>query len=245
LLQCDIDVCADCFKNGQSYIDVILQESRIDDVLDDLYHDEQRHLIIQQQQQQQHNEHHQRHFHKRRYNSRRPTYVGTGRVNYDDYPDPTVYQWSFTGSSRGIRDDDDDDTENQHNDKVPLLYPIEYFEKDFGKAIGIIQLDFYYTIGTLQTYLVHYQKGTTDLFTPTTTTTPKGFSAADAYIMGTVVDRNSQQQKPKRISTDSYRKILKDPRSYTNERYKKDNNNSSSSSSRMDTCLSKFVNIAI
>jgi hypothetical protein len=38
-----------------------------------------------------------------RYNRRRPNYKITGRVNYDDYPDPTSYGWTFTGSCEGGR----------------------------------------------------------------------------------------------------------------------------------------------
>lgn len=162
-LECDIDVCSDCFKNGQSYIDVVLKESRENDMCDERH-----------QQQQEHNYH----YHER-YNSSRPTYIGTGRVNYDDYPDPTVFQWSFTGSSI------------DENDAVA---PIEYFEKDFGKEVGVIRLDFYYTIGTVQTSIVDPIRGTiSELFT-------------------------KSQHK---MSQQSYRKILKDPRSYNNERYKK------------------------
>ena len=162
-LECDIDVCGDCFKNGQSYIDVVLKESRENDM-----HDE-RH----QQQQQQNYRHHER------YNGRRPTYIRTGRVNYDDYPDPTAYQWSFTGSN---------------NDDNSLIPPVEYFEKDFGKEIGVIRLDFYYTIGTVQTTIVDSVRGIIrQLFT-------------------------KSQQK---MSLQSYRKILKDPRAYNNDRYKK------------------------
>ena len=162
-LECDIDVCGNCFKNGQSYIDVVLKESRESDM-----HDE-RH----QQQQQQNCGHHER------YNRRRPTYVGTGRVNYDDYPDPTVFQWSFTGSS------------SEDNSSAA---PVEYFEKDFGKEVGVIRLDFYYTIGTVQTTIVDSIRGTIhELFT-----------------------KSRQKMSPQ-----SYRKILKDPRTYNNEKYKK------------------------
>mmetsp|Transcript_10590 Transcript_10590/g.22617 ORF Transcript_10590/g.22617 Transcript_10590/m.22617 type:complete len:185 (+) Transcript_10590:330-884(+) len=163
-LECDIDVCGDCFKNGQSYVDVILEESRENDICDE-HHREQ-------QQQRQANGSHERH------NRHRPTYIGTGRVNYDDYPDPTMFQWTFTGSS----------------DPNASVAPIEYFEKDFGKEVGVIRLDFYYTIGTVHTFIVDPVQGTArELFT-------------------------KSQQK---MSQQSYRKILKDPRSYRNERYKK------------------------
>jgi len=162
-LQCDIDVCGDCFKNGQSYIDVVLQESRQNDMYDE------RHQKMKEQ----------NHLHRERHNGRRPTYMGTGRVNYDHYPDPTVFQWSFTGSS---------------SDDPNAFGPVEYFEKDFGKAVGVIRLDFYYTIGTVQTTIVDPIRGTIrELFT----------------------------KSHRKMSQQSYRKILKDPRSYNNERYKK------------------------
>jgi hypothetical protein len=108
-----------------------------------------------------------------RYSGRRPTYKGTGRVNYDEYPDPTVFQWTFTGSSKS--------------------QAIEYFEKDFGNELGLVKLDFFYTRGTVRTILVHPIKGERLLF----------WKASE------------------RISPQSYRKILKDPRSHNNRRYKK------------------------
>ena len=186
---CDIDLCADCYQKGQSYLDVILKQSRDADCQDAVETECQ----IQKQQL----------YHQRRYNGTRPTYLGTGRINYDDYPDPTVYQWSFTGCNTGAEDVVLDDGSR-------VVYPIEYFEKDFGKTIGIIQLDFYYTIGTLSTYLIHPRHGTRDLFTAPHT-------------------QSSQGRLPKRLSQESYRKILKDPRTYTNTRYKKQTKNNSNS----------------
>ncbi|KAL3899703.1 MAG: hypothetical protein SGARI_006402, partial [Bacillariaceae sp.] len=70
---CDIDICKDCFKNGQSYEDV-LEDGR------ETSEDPQNTSIISKSGQQ-------------RYNGRRPTYKSTGRVSYDHYPDPTSYQW--------------------------------------------------------------------------------------------------------------------------------------------------------
>jgi hypothetical protein len=152
---CDIDICKDCFKNGQSY----------DDVLEDRRQSagEQPHvtdyLPTKKGGQQ-------------RYNERRPTYKSTGRVSYDNYPDPTAFQWKFTGSSKSR--------------------PVEYFEKDFGPEVGVVLLDMYYARGTVKTTLVHPTKGERILFS-----------------------NNAES-----ISSNSYRKILKDPRSYTNRRYK-------------------------
>jgi hypothetical protein len=118
-LECDIDFCENCFKSGQSYQDVL--EDRTGPPEEEDTPD----------------------LEGQRYNSRRPTYKGTGRVNYDCYPDPTAYQWTFTGS----------------NEKKC----IEYFEKDYGR-IGIIKLDFYYAIGTARTILEHPSKGEKRLF---------------------------------------------------------------------------------
>jgi hypothetical protein len=118
-LECDIDFCADCFKSGQSYQDVLEDRTGPPEEED------------------------ARDLEGQRYNSRRPTYKGTGRVNYDSYPDATAYQWAFTGS----------------NEKKG----VEYFEKDYGR-IGIIKLDFYYAIGTARTILEHPSKGEKRLF---------------------------------------------------------------------------------
>jgi len=76
-----------------------------------------------------------------RYNGKRPT-VGN-RVNYSDYPDPTNYGWTFTGSCNGGR--------------------AEFYEKDFAEH-GIVKLDFYYTTGTIKTVLDHPRQGVTQLF---------------------------------------------------------------------------------
>lgn len=85
-LICDVDVCKECFKNGISY-----------DVLEDLgiTHDDDDEIIEQADAAKRAYDDH-----RQRYNRRRPTYKGAGRVNYDDYPDPTVFQWKFTGSSK-------------------------------------------------------------------------------------------------------------------------------------------------
>jgi len=173
-MECDIDVCGDCFKNGQSYVDVVLKESRENDISDER----------QQQQHQQQQQQYSSYVDQERYNGRRPTYIGTGRVTYDDFPDPAAFQWSFTGSS----------SNDHERDSLAAITPIEYFEKDFGKEVGVIRLDFYYTIGVVRTTIVDPIEGTIQkLFT----------------------------KSRHKMSPQSYRKILKDPRSYTNERYKK------------------------
>ncbi|KAG7370068.1 hypothetical protein IV203_027814 [Nitzschia inconspicua] len=153
--ECDIDICKDCFKNGQSYENV-LEERRPENMRE--------HELSC-------NTHYQQ-----RYNGRRPTYRGTGRVSYDEYPDPTAFQWKFTGSSKSK--------------------PVEYFEKDFGPEVGVVLLDMYYTTGTVKTVLIHSNCG--------------------ARIEQRVLFSNDQPT----ISTQSFRKILKDPCSHNNRRYK-------------------------
>lgn len=128
---CDIDICKDCFKNGQSFEDVLGERRKQSEVCGDNDDNNNSKAFLDARRQ--------------RYNGRRPTYRGTGRVTYDDYPDPTVYQWKFTGSSKSR--------------------PIEYFEKDFGSEIGVVLLDMYYTQGTVETSLVHPIKGERILFT--------------------------------------------------------------------------------
>lgn len=68
---------------------------------------------------------------------------------------------------------------------------MEYFEKDFGKELGCVLLDFYYTRGCVMTSLLHPTKGATSLFS----------------------------KSHYKLSPQSYRKILKDPRSYNDRRY--------------------------
>jgi hypothetical protein len=77
-----------------------------------------------------------------RYNGRRPVYGGL-RVDRTDYPDPTFFGWTFTGSCEGGR--------------------AEFFEKDFAQH-GVVKLDFYYTTGTVKTVLDHPRQGVTQLF---------------------------------------------------------------------------------
>ena len=77
-----------------------------------------------------------------RYNGRRPDYRGQ-RVSSRDYPDPTAFGWTFTGSCEGGR--------------------AEFFEKDFSQH-GVVKLDFYYTTGTVKTVLDHPRQGVTQLF---------------------------------------------------------------------------------
>lgn len=87
-----------------------------------------------------------------RYNGRRPSFKETGRVSYDDYPDPTQFGWTFTGSCEGGR--------------------AMFFEKDFAEH-GVVKLDFYYTTGTVKTVLDHPRQGVTQLFAKGNDLTPE------------------------------------------------------------------------
>jgi len=77
-----------------------------------------------------------------RYNGRRPSYDGL-RVSMRDYPDPTQFGWTFTGSCKVGR--------------------AEFFEKNFSEG-GIVKLDFYYTTGSIKTTLEHPRQGGSQLF---------------------------------------------------------------------------------
>jgi ribosome-binding protein aMBF1 (putative translation factor) len=155
---CDIDICKDCFRNGQSYEDVL--EDRRPEFKNVSPQPNKNNESVHSKS-------------KLRYNGRRPTYRGTGRVTYDEYPDPTAFQWTFTGSSKSR--------------------PVEYFEKDFGPEVGLVLLDMYYTTGTVKTTLLHPTRGDERVL----------FSNDNG-----------------RISSHSYRKILKEPCSHNNRRYR-------------------------
>ena len=80
-----------------------------------------------------------------RYNGLRPDYMNTsagGRVPSELYPDPTLFGWTFTGSSEASR--------------------VEFFERaaEDGSASGdVVKLDFYYSTGTVKTSLHHPTAG--------------------------------------------------------------------------------------
>jgi hypothetical protein len=118
-VDCDLDFCEECFHSGQSFEDV-LQDAELIDA------DEPGPAFGE------------------RYNAQRPTYKRTGRVSYDDYPDPTVFQWEFTGS---------DESEG-----------VEFFQKDYGTKLGVVKLDFFYAKGKIRTILDHKKKGLRPLF---------------------------------------------------------------------------------
>jgi hypothetical protein len=122
-LECDIDFCENCFKSGQSFEDVL--KDRIPEVDEEL---RPRRRELQEEE---------------RHNGQRPTYKGSGRVSYDDYPDPTSFQWTFTGSCE--------------------IGCVEFFEKDFAR-LGVVKLDFFYAKGKLRTVLDHPKKGKRRLF---------------------------------------------------------------------------------
>lgn len=82
----------------------------------------------------------------KRFNNIHPNYNGQ-RVSMNEYPDPSAYGWTFTGSSETSR--------------------VEFFEKNVN--LGIVKLDFYYTTATLKTTLVHPSTGRNCLFRNTVT----------------------------------------------------------------------------
>lgn len=77
-----------------------------------------------------------------RYNGTRPNYEN-GRVDLADYPDPTSYGWTFTGSVQNSR--------------------VEFFEKRLNNG-GTVKLDLYYTTATVKTVLDHPTTGRNQLF---------------------------------------------------------------------------------
>ena len=78
-----------------------------------------------------------------RYNGLRPDYMHTsagGRVPLELYPDPTLFGWTFTGSSEASR--------------------VEFFERAADDGSGdVVKLDFYYSTGTVKTSLHHPTAG--------------------------------------------------------------------------------------
>jgi hypothetical protein len=73
---------------------------------------------------------------KRRYNGIRPRDLSK-RVSLKDYPDPTNYGWTFTGSWKTV----------------------EFFQKN-----NDVKLDWYFTTATVKTSLHHPRQGKTQLF---------------------------------------------------------------------------------
>ena len=77
-----------------------------------------------------------------RHNGVRPTYYGD-RVSPTDYPDATMFGWTFTGSVEASK--------------------VEFFEVDVGEGV-IVKMDFYYTSATVKTSMLHPKQGHTQLF---------------------------------------------------------------------------------
>jgi hypothetical protein len=131
-LECDIDFCGDCFQSGQSFENFFEDMQEMDAP-----------LLEQEESPKASSRRRKKLSGRQRYDGRRPTYKGTGRVSYDKFPDPTAFQWTFTGSCESSC--------------------VEFFEKDYAK-VGVVKLDFYYTEGTLRTVLEHRRKGEKELF---------------------------------------------------------------------------------
>lgn len=78
-----------------------------------------------------------------RYNGLRPDNMHAsagGRVPFELYPDPTLFGWTFTGSSEASR--------------------VEFFERAADDGSGdVVKLDFYYSTGTVKTSLHHPTAG--------------------------------------------------------------------------------------
>jgi hypothetical protein len=147
-LECDIDFCEDCFQSGQSFETFFedMQEGDDDDDAD---------LLDKQKKESRNARRRQKQLSGRqRYDGRRPTYKGTGRVSYDEFPDPTAFQWTFTGSCESTC--------------------VEFFEKDYAKR-GVVKLDFYYTEGTVSTVLEHRRNGETALLGKKSELKPKTY----------------------------------------------------------------------
>lgn len=139
-LECDVDFCEDCFLSGQSF------ETFFEDMQE-----------VNENEDNSNGKHSNRHRQlsgRQRYDGRRPTYKGTGRVSYDEFPDPAAFRWSFTGSDESKC--------------------VEYFEKDYAK-LGVIRLDFWYTEGTVRTVLEHRRKGEALLFSKKSELKPKTY----------------------------------------------------------------------
>ena len=78
---------------------------------------------------------------KHRYNGARPWDMSR-RLPMDDFPDPTDFDWIFTGSSNNN---------------------VEFFER-IEEDESIVKLDWYFTTGTVKTSLDHPMQGKTQMF---------------------------------------------------------------------------------
>jgi hypothetical protein len=82
------------------------------------------------------------------------------RVSLEDYPDPTDFNWIFTGSSEASC--------------------VEFFEMTTDDGV-LVKLDFYYTTGTVKTSLVHPTQGPTQLFGRGSAVSPQLYRDILAY----------------------------------------------------------------
>lgn len=80
---------------------------------------------------------------RHRYNGQRPEQMlGVHVERLEQYPDATVFGWTFTGSNAQSR--------------------VEFFERLFEDTL--VKLDFYYSTGTVKTSMEHPRQGKTQLF---------------------------------------------------------------------------------
>eukprot|EP00934_Nitzschia_sp_Nitz4_P007323 Nitzschia sp. Nitz4//scaffold81_size91200//34291//35118//NITZ4_004984-RA/size91200-processed-gene-0.122-mRNA-1//-1//CDS//3329558704//7313//frame0 len=150
-IDCDVDFCEECFLSGQSFED-LLQDPIV------VENGENIAPIVA---------------FGERYNHIRPTYKGSGRVSYDEFPDPTAFQWTFTGSCEDAC--------------------IEFFEKDFGPRMGVVKLDFNYAKGKVRVVLDHRKKGVKALFTKDKRITPRLFRVILLDPMGNKKKKSKKQ----------------------------------------------------
>jgi hypothetical protein len=99
-----------------------------------------------------------------RYNGIRPndnqSSSSRSRVSWEDYPDPTDFNWIFTGSSEASC--------------------VEFFEMTTDDG-ALVKLDFYYTTGTVKTSMVHPTRGPTQLFARGSSVSPQLYRDILAY----------------------------------------------------------------
>lgn len=117
-----------------------------------------------------------------RYNGLRPMDLSR-RVPFQDYPDPTIHGWIFTGSEGN---------------------KVEFFEKDG------VKLDWYFTTGTIKTSLEHPTQGKTQLFASGENVSPQVYlqillnPRAHTDVRYHTNSSNRQKRRNKKNQTSAY-----------------------------------------